>query len=160
MILDLQSMFSGAVGADGTKTAQAVTATAVSTNVMDLRAVGGSPALVDNGILGGQGLFLIVICSAAFNNLTSLTVTLESDSASGLGSSPVVHFSSGAIALAALTANTTLIRIPLPVADYKRYLGLRYTVAGTAPSTGSLLAFLSFDHGKNPIYPSAFTIDV
>jgi len=159
MILDLQSMFSGAAGADGTKTAQAVTATTVSTNVMDLRSVGGAPAIVDNGILGGQGLFLIVAVAAAFNNLTSLTITLESDSASGLGAAPVVHFSSGAIALAALTANTTLIRIPLPVADYKRYLGLRYTVAGTAPTAGSLHAFLSFDHGKNPIYPSGFTVD-
>lgn len=158
MILDLNSMFSGAVAADGTKTAQAITATAISTNVMDLRQPGGTPAVVDNGILGAD-LFLIVQTIAAFNTLTSLTITLESDSASTLASAPVVHFSTGAIALASLTANTVLARIALPSADYKRYLGLRYTVTGSNPTLGSLLAYLALDHGKSPVYAGGFSID-
>ena len=159
MIFDTQSIFSGTIAADGTRAGQAITATAISTNVIDLRQANGAPALVDNGITG-YPLFLSVTIGQAFNNLTSLTITLESDSAAGLATSPVVHFSSGAIALAALTASTVVLRVPLPSASYKRFLGLRYTVAGTAPTTGTVTAALTFDHGNNPIYPGSFTIDV
>lgn len=160
MILDLQSMFSGTVAADGTKTAQAITATAISTNVIDTRSVSGLPASADLGAGSGVGhLYLVVQTIQAFNTLTSLTITLESDSAVGLGSAPVVHFSTGAIALAALTANTILARVTLPSADYKRYLGLRYTVTGTNPTQGSILAYLAFDVNRNVIYPGAFTVD-
>lgn len=160
MIFDLQSMFSGSVAADGTRSGQAITATAISSNVIDLRQPGGAPAVVDNGLLGDNGLWLVVQIGQAFNTLTSLTITMESDSAAALNSAPVVHYSSGAIALANLTANKILLRVPLPSADYKRYLGLRYTVAGSNPSTGTVQAFLAFDHGANPIYPGSFTIDV
>lgn len=160
MLYNVNELFSGAIAADGTRTGQAITATATSTNVGDLRAgskVGG-PALVNAGLLGTP-LYLIVRVGAAFNNLTSLTITLESSAASDLSSS-TVHFSSGAILLAALTANKQLLVVPLPVADYKRYLGLRYTVAGTNPSTGDVTAFLSMDAGGvSPVYPSGFTLD-
>lgn len=160
MIQDTQTMFSGSISAAGVRTGQAVTATAISANVQDTRAgsVAGGPALENLGITGLTA-YLVVSVGQAFNNLTSLTITLESDSAAGLATAPVVHFSSGAIALAALTANTTLLRIPLPVADYKRYLGLRYTVAGTAPTTGTVFASIVFDHGATTIYPSGYTVD-
>lgn len=160
MILDLQSMFSGAVAADGTKTAQAITATAISANVMDLRQPGGSPTFVDNGLQGGGGLWLVIQTVQAFNTLTSLTITLESAANEALSTTPVVHFSTGAIPLASLTANTVLTRMALPSANYRRYLGLRYTVTGTNPTQGSVLAFLTFDHGYGLNYPGAFTIDV
>lgn len=158
MILDLQSQFSGTVGADGTKTPQAITATAISTNVIDLRQPNGAPALVDNGLVGPT-LWLVVQTIQAFNTLTSLTITLESDAVAGLSSAPVVHFSK-TVALAGLTANTQLIRVPIPSDSFKRYMGLRYTVTGTNPTQGSVLAYLTFDHGANPIYPSGFTVDV
>lgn len=158
MILDLQTMFSGTVAADGTKTAQAITATAISTNVLDLRNA-ATPAAVDEGLVGAN-TWLVIQTIAAFNTLTSLTITLESDTAVGLGSAPVVHFSTGAILLAALTANTVLARVQLPSADYKRYLGLRYTVAGTNPTLGSILAYLTNGVDRNKVYPAGFTIDV
>lgn len=160
MILDTQSMFSGTIAADGTRSGQAVTATAISTNVIDTRAgnSSGGPTLADLGTTGTP-VYLVVQVGQAFNNLTSLTVTLESDSTANLATSATVHFSSGAIALAALTANTTLLRIPLPVgANYERYLGVRYTVAGTAPTTGTVFAHLVFDHGLNTHYPAGYTI--
>ena len=159
MILDLQTTFSGAVALDGTKTAQGpITATQISTNVLDLRNA-ATPALVDEGILGYTEEWLVVNCIQAFNNLTSLTITLESDSAPGLATLPVVHFSA-TILLAGLTANTQLLRVQLPSADYKRYLGLRYTVNGAAPSTGTLLANLTGDPQRNVIYPTGISIDV
>jgi len=159
MILDMQSMFSGTVAADGTKSAQAITATAISTNVIDLRQPGGTPATADNGIMGGGGLWLVIQTLAAFNTLTSLTITLESDSTANLATAAVVHFSTGAILLAALTANTVLARVVVPSGSYKRYLGVRYTVGGSNPTLGTVLAYLTFDHGYNPIYAGNFTID-
>ena len=89
----------------------------------------------------------------------TLTITLESDLLASLASAPVVH-ASLALALAALTANTTVMRILLPSADYKRFLGLRFTVSGTAPTTGTLTANIMMDAQRNKVYPAGFTIDV
>lgn len=158
MMQDLNTIFSGSVAADGTRTAQAITATAVSTNVLDARQPGGAPAIKDEGISGPE-TWLVVQVIQAFNNLTSLTITLESDSAPGLATAPVVHFSK-TIALAALTAGTTAVRVLLPSDDYKRYIGVRYTVTGTAPTTGSVMAFITLDAQRNVGYPSGFTVDV
>ena len=157
MILDLQTMFSGTVAVDGTKTAQGpITATQISANVLDLRNA-ALPALVEEGIHGAD-VWLEVRVVQAFNNLTTLTITLESDVAATLASAPVVH-ATVAVALAALTANTVVARLLLPSADYKRYLGLRFTVTGTAPSTGTLLANIALDVQRNKTYPAGFTID-
>jgi hypothetical protein len=156
MIMDSQELFSGAIAADGTRSAQAITATAISTNVLDLRNA-ATPALADEG-MKGQELWLIVQVIAAFNTLTSLTITLESDSASTLASAPVVHYSK-TIALAALTAGSNAVRVQIPSDDYKRYLGVRYTVTGTNPTLGSVIAFLTLDPQRNVIYPSGFTVD-
>lgn len=157
MIQDSQELFSGTIGADGTRGAQAITATALSTNVLDLRN-SGSPALVDEG-LSGPEMWLVIQCIAAFNNLTSLTITLESDSTSNIATAPTVHCSK-TILLAGLTAGANLIRMQLPSDDYKRYLAVRYTVTGTAPTTGSVVSFLALDVQRNVIYPSGFTVDV
>ena len=158
MILDLQTMFSGAVALDGTKTAQGpITATQISANVVDLRN-SSVLALADEGIQGTQDVWLEVKVAQVFNNLTSLTITLESDVAAGLATLPVVH-SSFTVLLAALLANTTVVRLLLPSADYKRFLGLRYTVNGAAPTTGTLLAAISLDTQRNKTYPAGFTID-
>ena len=63
MILDLQTMFSGAVASDGTKTGQAVTATAISTNVLDLRNA-STPTLVDEGAVGEDLVGHAGVCRA------------------------------------------------------------------------------------------------
>ena len=47
----------------------------------------------------------------------------------------------------------------LPSANYERYLGVRYTVGGTNPTLGSVLAFLTPDVNRNVIYSSGFTVD-
>lgn len=156
MLIDLQSTFSGTTAVDGTKTAQAITATAISTNVIDLRSVSGLPATADEGI-DGTDLYLNVRSVAAFNTLTSLTITLESDSTANLATAPVVHYSK-TILLAALTANQDLVRVQLPSDDYKRYLGVRYTVNGANPTTGSVLAYMVGTPQRTVNYPSGFAV--
>jgi hypothetical protein len=49
MILDLQTMFSGSVSAAGVKTGQAITATAISDNVLDRKGGQTGPTLEDEG---------------------------------------------------------------------------------------------------------------
>jgi len=160
MMLSLQDMFSGTVAADGTKTGQAITATAISTNVTDLRQPNGAPTLVDNGILGGD-LWLVVqaqTAAAGGDAAKTLTITLESDSTADLATSATVHFSTGAILGSAITAGAVLARVRIPSGNYERYMGLRYTVSAGFTAF-AILAYLTPDVQRNVIHPGNYTID-
>lgn len=137
MFIDKQNEFSDS---------QVVTATAISTNVIQTLHDSGAdtnPNLTQN--LGGfQGAFLVVQVDEDFAGGTSIAVSLESDSTANLATSPTVHFASGAIPLASLVKGTLLV-IPLPFGEYERYLGIRYTVVGTMTGGGALSAFITRD---------------
>lgn len=132
-ILDAHNEFSSA---------QAVTATAISTNVID------TGAFVKN--LGvGDPLWLIVRTVTAATDAGSdatLAVTLETADNAALSTNPVVHYTTGTLAFAAFSpAGTALIAIPLPSADYKQYMGIRYTVASGPLTAGAFDAYLTRD---------------
>jgi len=124
---------------------QAVTATAISANVIefpDNDTVPDEAAAVLRNLGPGNELPLMIQVTETFNTLTSLTITLESSAAAGL-TSPTVHWSSGAIPLASLVAGyQPPIRI-MPNGTMLKYLGLRYTVTGTAPTLGKISAALA-----------------
>jgi hypothetical protein len=124
---------------------QAVTSTAISSNVIDL---GATNTLRDIGN-GRQPLYLVVQTIAAATDSGSdatLTVTLESDSTENLATSATVHFSTGALAFATFSpAGTTLAVVALPIGNYERYLGVRYTVASGPLTAGTFNAFLTPD---------------
>lgn len=140
MYVDKQAEFSDS---------QAVTATAISTNVMDLYAGTGTSAVnnVLRDIGTGQDVYLVVQVdtTATAAGAATVTVTLESDSVVGLSTSPTVHFTSVAFALAAMTAGANLVVIKLPAGSYERYLGVRYTVATGPLTAGAFSAFLTTD---------------
>ena len=147
MILDKTNEFS-----DG----QAVTATAISTNVIDHNPANKN-ATIDIGT--GEDVYLVVQIDQAATAAGAATVaiTLESSAAAGL-TSPTVHFTSATYALADLTAGKELIKVKLPSGDYKRFLGVRYTV-GTGPLTaGQFSAFLVKDIQTKQQYKSGFTV--
>lgn len=121
----------------------AVVSTLVSTNVIDLRAVGtipqgGSP-IADVGrawdinwatqitttVTGGASTVDFRICSSAANDL----------------STPTVLVSSGAIAIATLVANyfvpACTRQIPFIT---QRYLGMNYVIAGATTTAGNVWA--------------------
>lgn len=157
MILDTQTLFSGAIAADGTRSSQAITATGFSTNVLDR--AGNTvqfATLEDEGV--NPNPWLVVQVDAAFNNLTSLTIDLVSADNAALSTNLTVHYSK-TVALAGLTAATRLVAVQIPSDDYRRYIGVRYTVAGTAPSAGSVYAFFTMDVQSNRNYASGFTVD-
>lgn len=151
--------------------AQAVTSTAISTDVYDLFSVAAGGGSV--GINGGNAfvdlgqaapdLHLVVITNTACTDTGSdatLTITLESADNAGLSSGQVVHFSTGALAFAAFSpAGTRLATLRLPHGQYKRYLGLRYTVASGPLTAGAFDAFLTLDPaGVYRAYNTNFTV--
>ena len=159
MIIDLQTTFSGATAVDGTKTGQAVTATAISTNVLDLRNA-ATPATADEGLTIGQDFWLVIqtLVAATAAGAATVTFSLESDSTADLATAPVVHWTSTAIGKATLVASYNVVRLQLPSTDYKRYLGVRYTVATGPLTAGSFLAFLTPDINRVPQYPVGFAV--
>ena len=157
MILDLQNMFSGSVAADGTKTGQAITATAISANVLDLRQA-ATPATADE--FQGKNSWLIVqaqTAAAGGDAAKTLTISLESDSTANLATAPIVHAATGAILGAAIIAGAILASLRIPSADYKRFLGLRYTVSAGFTSF-NILAFVSPTAQRNTQYAKGFSV--
>lgn len=137
--------------------AQAVTATAISTNVIDTFSSNTTRNL---GV--GAPVYLIVSTQTAITDTGSdatLTVTLESDTAVGLATAPVVHFTTGALAFAAYSAaGSTICAIHLPATiNYKRYLGVRFTVAAGPFTAGAIDAYLTLDAQLYRAYARSYT---
>lgn len=119
---------------------QAITATAASTNTIDLGATGtpfGGSAIVRDIGRGGQ-IPLAVNVVQTFNNLTSLQVSVQT---SPDASTWTTIDSGRTVPLAELTAGFQF-RVPadLPEGTNARYVRLNYTVTGTAPTTGKITA--------------------
>lgn len=130
---------------------QAITATADSTNVVDLQS---SPTLRDLGI---RPMVLELIVTEAFDNLTSLAFSLKSDSTTNLDTSETVHITDTKL-LAALTLGAKF-SYTLPIGQsYERYLGIEYTVTGTAPTVGKVKAFLSPSVANVQYFPDGSSI--
>ncbi len=158
MILDTQTAFADA---------QAVTATAISANVLDTASVlGGAGASISpNGRVDfGQGtdLYLVVQTIAAATDTGSdatLTVALESADDVSLSTNTIAHFSSGPIPFATFSpSGTRLAAVRLPSANYRRYLGLRFTVANGPLTAGTFSAYLTSDLSANNVYRSAWRV--
>ncbi|HCF3506978.1 TPA: hypothetical protein NIC68_005095 [Pseudomonas aeruginosa] len=139
MYVDKQAEFSNS---------QAVTATAISTNVYDLYPRGNAVNTnVTRDIGVGEDIYLVVQCdtTATAADAATVTVSLESSSTADLATSPTVHFVSATLALANLVGGTTLLAIKLPAGQYNRYVGVRYTVATGPLTAGAFSAFLAKD---------------
>ena len=137
MIIDAFNEFSAA---------QAVTSTAISTNVIDL---GPTQSTQRRDIGNGEDVWLVVQTKVAATDTSSdatLAVTLESADNEVLSTNATVHYSTGALAFAAFSpAGTAIAVVRLPNALYRRYLGVRYTVASGPLTAGQFDAFLTKD---------------
>jgi hypothetical protein len=117
---------------------QAITATAVSTDSIDLRNA--------RDLGAGDPIELVIICTQSVAGGASINFELITSANSDL-SSPTSLVSTGAIAVASITAGTEWLRIRVPVADLSRYLGVRYTVVGT-PTAGTFTATFTADQNR------------
>lgn len=137
MIIDAFNEFSAA---------QAVTSTAISANVVDL---GPTQSTQRRDIGNGEEIWLVVQTKVAATDSGSdatLAVTLESADNEALSTNAVVHHSTGALAFAAFSpAGTAVTVVRVPNGLYRRYLGVRYTVASGPLTAGQFDAFLTKD---------------
>ncbi|MES9929570.1 MAG: Bbp16 family capsid cement protein [Candidatus Thiodiazotropha sp. 6PDIVS] len=127
---------------------QAITATARSTNVIDLGVPGtphGGAAALEQDIGKGNPIPIRVQVTEDFDNLTSLDVAIEVGSTDALGT--VVANQN--ILLADLVAGKTINLQCLPNGVDQRYLGLRFTVNGTDPTQGQIHAGISMGNQTN-----------
>jgi hypothetical protein len=130
MILDNNNMFSDQ---------QAITATADSTNVLDLGAPGtpyGAPAPVEQDVGKANYIPLMVNVTQAFNNLTSLNVAIQTSP----DNSTWTVGPSETYTLTQLGLSQLPFPAQLPIGVNARYMKLTYTVTGTAPTTGKISA--------------------
>jgi Bbp16-like protein len=148
MILDGLLQFTGANG-------DSPTATAVSTNVIDLH-MAGIPILAsgqgarDMGIGDDPALKLLVLVTATFAGLTSLQVALQGATDDGTGNPATFNtwWTGPAVALASLTAGARLydMDMPRPPAGIAvpRFLRMNFIIAGTGTG-GTIKAFIVLD---------------
>lgn len=134
MILSAQQLFSDD---------QAITATAVSTNVIDL-GVPGTPFggnQLNQDIGKGTAVPVLIQVTEDFNNATSVQVDIMVSAAAAMTSPKVL--ASETILLADLVAGKQTNVQVVPKGADMRYLGVKYTVTGTAPTTGKFTAGIS-----------------
>jgi hypothetical protein len=123
---------------------QAITASTASTDVVDLGSV--------RDVGAGETSTVLVLVTEAFNNLTDLTVAMQTSTTENFASP--VQLTAATLPLASLTAGT---RFPITTVPrgVLRYVRLYYTVTGTAPTTGRITAGLGTETVQDPaIYPA------
>lgn len=133
MIFDKQSLFSAA---------QAVTASAASTNAIDLGAHGaayGHASALPRDWGKGKKVPLLIQVVETFATLTSLTVSVQVDDNAAF-SSPKTVATSIAIPAADLKAGKQVELDCVPRGTDERYIRLYYTVAGDAATAGKITA--------------------
>lgn len=124
---------------------QAVTVTAISTDVYDSSPFGVVTPVVAGPDLGtGNTMDLVVVVTTLLADAGSdatVTVTLVSDSTSNLATSPTTHLTLPLFPAAAAVGTIRRATLP-PGQTWERYVGLVYTVSADGPLTGG--AFTAF----------------
>lgn len=142
MILDAQNLFSDA---------QTVTASAASTNLIDLG--------TERRIGTGEPIYFVVQLDEAMSDVGSnstATVTIQSDALAAFGS-PTTRQTIGTFA-AESAAGSRLIARLAPEALFENFIRAYYTVANGDLATGKFTAFLTKDIEAFTAYPDGFTI--
>lgn len=130
---------------------QAVTATAISENVIDLGTAAtpyGGAAALNQDIGKGAPVPFLAQVTEDFATLTSLTISLETADNAAL-SSGAVKLAEQTIAAADLVAGKQVALQFLPNGVNKQYLGLRYTVAGSNATAGKITAGITMGNQTN-----------
>jgi hypothetical protein len=140
MILDADLQFSNA---------QSVTATAVSTNVLDFSAI--------RNVGVGQPIYVVLNLAAAMVGAGAIiTVTAETDDNESF-SSATVSATLGVFA-AVSPAGTKITAAVNPDTANERFYRLRYTVSGGTLSSSQVDAYLSLAYESTQSYADAVTI--
>lgn len=115
---------------------QAITATAASTNVIDLGPIRSG---LSRDIGQGEDIPFLIQVTEDFTNLTSLKVEVQTSDDSGFGSGNVTTWEK-TVLLASLKKGYKFNNDDIEPGTAKRYLRVYYTVTGTAPDAGKITA--------------------
>lgn len=121
---------------------QAITATAASTNVLDLGATGtvyGAAAAITRDIGPGEPIPLLIQVTETFATLTSLDVQIELDSTTTFTPDSTIDVQL-AVPAATLVAGYKMPYIYVPNDVNLRYMRLKYTVNGSNATAGKITA--------------------
>jgi len=144
MIFDSTNLFSDA---------QAITASAASTNIIDFGAT-QTPKHAANALTRDMGkgrpIDLRVQVVADFATLTSLTVAIQADDNEAFAS-PTTLLASQAIGVATLKAGYVFLLTSIPRGSVERYMRLNYTVGGTNATAGAVTAGLVFANEERDV---------
>jgi len=142
MLVDAQNLFSDA---------QAITASAASTNLLDL---GIARSLGD-----GERLYVVCLVDTAFTDSGSdstVAVTIETDDNADFSSATTAQTLG---TFAALSAAGSVLIVPIAAfATEERYVRLYYTLANGSLTTGAITAFITHDVQRYTAYADGFTI--
>lgn len=139
MILDRENAFS---------IAQALTATAASTDLIDLSVV--------RQIGSGKDLYLVVnVDVAAGGTSPTVAIAVQTDDNSAFSSATTL-LTSPTYTGAQLVLSSQFV-LPLPQQGFERYLRLQYTLGGTSP-TVTLSAHLAETYQQDAKYAGGFTV--
>ena len=100
----------------------------------------------------GYPLYLVILFTTTTAGGTSTAYNLVTADNAALDSNPVTLLSTPVYAVASGVAGVYAIVVPLPKADYKRYLGITVTRVGTV-TAGAVSAFLVQDPPAWRAYP-------
>jgi hypothetical protein len=125
---------------------QVITGSANSADLIDLS------SLRDVG--DGMPVEILILVTQTFDNLTSLTATMETSSTEAF--SVAVPLIASTLPLASLTAGTRFPIGHLP-GGALRFLRVAYTVVGSNPTTGKVVAGIGAGgvHQDTAIYPDS-----
>lgn len=147
MIFDTQTRFSNA---------QAITASAASTNVIDLLAAGipyGHTGAVtrDLGVNSDMSeADLLIQVVTTFATATSVKVAVQTDDNSSFSSATTI-LETEAIPIASLVAGYVFNIDEFPFLTRERYVRLYYTVAGSDATAGAITAGVVAAAQRNPL---------
>jgi hypothetical protein len=130
---------------------QAVTASAASTNLIDLRAA--------HQLSAGQPIYLVSVVTVAMTDAGSdstITVILESDTTAAFGSPTTVQTLGTFAAVSAV--GTRIVAPVMNFATAERFLRVTYTVANGNLTTGSFTTLVTLDPSLWVAYPDNITI--
>lgn len=123
---------------------QAFTATAASTDVVDL--------LTARDIGRGEQMWCVAVCKVAMGG-TSPTAVLSVETDDNASRSSVATIAQSAT-FAAMAKGDKII-LPLPPGAYERYLGAKLTLGGTSPTGTFDIFFTNQDPTSWTSYPDA-----
>jgi len=132
--------------------AQAITASAASTNTIDL-------GVGYNLGVGGE-LYIEVVVTTAFTDASSnstITVTLETDDNTSFSSATTLQTIGTFAALSAIGTRLTA-NVPYSPTLYERYIRLYYTAANGDLTTGAVTAYAHASPVDNVANASGYTV--